>query len=154
MNYLTDPLIWKRFYKNMAANKFNPYSYRRFKKQNRSGRGLYGRFRHSYMIPVNPNAIDTETNSVNTTMVSLVAASEERTTSEMKDVKEKKKPHVKLLNSIKSKKKKKRLKTKKVNKRSTSNPNKKKTKRYPKRKLGKDYYDNVWNQSSVKKRKG
>lgn len=92
MNYLTDPLIWKRFYKNMAAKKFNPYSYRRSNKQNRSGRGLHGRFRHSYMIPVNPNAIDnTETNSVNTTMVSPVAAAEERATSEMKDIKEKKK---------------------------------------------------------------
>ena len=108
MNYLTDPLIWKRFYKTMAANKFNPYSYRRSKKQNRSGRGLHGRFRHSYMIPVNPNAIDTETNSVNTTMVSPVAAAEERATSEMKDIKEKKKPHVKVLNSIKGKKKKKK----------------------------------------------
>lgn len=60
------------------------------------------------MIPVNPNAIDTETNSVNTTMVSPVAAAEERATSEMKDIKEKKKPHVKVLNSIKGKKKKKK----------------------------------------------
>lgn len=62
--YVTDPLIWERFYKNMAKNNFNPYKYRRVNKQNLIGRGLHGRVRHSYMIPVNANAKDTETSSV------------------------------------------------------------------------------------------
>lgn len=152
--FVTDPLIWERFYKNMAKNKFNPYQYRRFKKHNQSGRGLHGRFRHSYMIPVNPNAIDTETNSVNTTMVSPVAAAEERATSELKNVTQEKKPHVKVPNHIKKRKKKKKLKVKKSSKSSTSKTNKTKKNKNPrKRKIGKDFYDSVWNQPSTKKQR-
>lgn len=151
--FVTDPLIWERFYKNMAKNKFNPYHYRRFK--NQGGRGLHNRFRHSYMIPVNPNAIDTETNPVNTTMVSPVAAAEERATSELKNITKEKKPHVKVPNHIKKRKKKKKLKVKKSNKPSTSKTDKTKKikKNSLKRKIGKDFYDSVWNQSSVKKQK-
>lgn len=152
-NYLTDPLIWKRFHKNMEGNKFNAYSYRRLKRKNQLGRGLHGRFRHSYMIPVNVNANDTETNSISTTMVSPVVASEDRATSEMKDVKEKKKPHVKVSSIIKRKNKKKKLKTKKERKQSTSKTTKKRTRRASKKKFNKDYYDNVWSSVSVKKKR-
>lgn len=105
MNFVTDPVIWERFNKNMASNQFNPYTYRRSKKRNQLGRELHGRFRNSYMIPVNPNAVDTDTNPVKPTVILHVAAAEERASSEMKVVREKKKPHVRVLNNIKTSRK-------------------------------------------------
>ena len=89
MNYVTHPILWEIFYKDMASNKFNPYTYRRLKKRKRTGRGLHGRYRNSYRIPVNPNAIDVDTNSIESTMISPVAAADERANSEMKVVRKK-----------------------------------------------------------------
>lgn len=78
----------------------------------------------------------------------------------MKDIKDNKKPHIKVFNGIKGKKKRKNSKAKKLTNYSTSKANKKvrknkkkKPKKSFKRKLGKDYYESVWHQSSVKKRK-
>lgn len=87
MNLTTESTLWEQFYKNMASNKFNPYQYRRIKRKRHSGRGLHGRFRNYYMIPVNPNAVDVNKNVIKSTMVSPVAAAEERAMSEMKDLK-------------------------------------------------------------------
>lgn len=150
MNLTTESTLWEQFYKNMASNKFNPYQYRRIKRKRHSGRGLHGRFRNSYMIPVNPNAVDVNKNVIKSTMVSPVAAAEERAMSEMKDLKKEEKPHVKVKNIIKDKRKKKKLKTKKSNKGSTSRLNKKEK---LKRKFDKNYYDNAWNQYRVKRKR-
>lgn len=152
--YLTNPTLWLNFYRNMANNKFNPYKYRRQKK-NQVGRGLHGRFRGSYMVPVNPNAMDdTDSTTVNTKLVTPVAAAEQRAESELKEQKENNKPHVKILKAIKRSKSKKRVIKKKASKRSSSkSKSNRKYKKSRKRKLNKDYQDSVWNQPVVKKRR-
>lgn len=77
--YVSDPTIWSLFYQNMSKNKFNPYKNRKQKK-NQTGRGMYGRFRGSYMIPVNSNTTS-ENSQTNTPLVTPVSAAEERTVS-------------------------------------------------------------------------
>lgn len=102
------------------------------------------------MIPVNFNATDAETNLEPTTLMSPVAAAEERALSEMKT----EKPHVKVRKTIKRKKRKKKISRKKSNIRSTSEAEraksnkrstfKEKKKKSGKRKLSTDYSDSVW----------
>lgn len=60
--------------KNMSENKFNAYKYRNKKSQ--KGRGMYGRYRGSYMIPVNQNTTSDSTPLVKTSLVSPVAATQ------------------------------------------------------------------------------
>lgn len=93
--YLTNPTMWLNFYRNMANNKFNPYKYR--KKQNQIGRGLDGRMRGSYIIPVNSNARDTDSSEVQTSLVTPVEAAEKRAASEHKEQQENNIPHVKIM---------------------------------------------------------
>jgi len=66
----------------MSNNKCNPYRYRKHR-TNQTGRGLHGRFRGSYMIPVNSNT-STDDSILNTPLVTPVAASEERAESQLK----------------------------------------------------------------------
>lgn len=107
----------------MAKQHFNPYKYKKSRRINQTGRGLHGRYRDSYMIPVNSNAEDiVEPNPVPMIMVPPVAAAEDRALSEMKT--EKEKPQVKVRKIIKRRKRKKKISRKKSNKRSTSKPKK------------------------------
>lgn len=88
--------MWLNFYRNMANNKFNPYKYRK-QKQSQIGRDLYGRFKGSYMVTVNPNPLDSESTPIKSTLVTPVAAAEVRAVSELTEEKQNKKPHVKIL---------------------------------------------------------
>ncbi|CAC5426260.1 unnamed protein product [Mytilus coruscus] len=89
----------------MSKKSFDPY---KLKKQNKiqTGRGLYGRFRGSYLIPVNPNSTQTESTLIQNKLVAPVEADAERAESELKENNSKKKPHVKILKSIKVEKRK------------------------------------------------
>ena len=50
--YISDPSIWKKFYKNMTGGKFNPYNYR----NKQRGGGIANMYSTKpYMIPVNPH---------------------------------------------------------------------------------------------------
>jgi hypothetical protein len=100
---VSDATIWQKFYKNMSENKFNPYKYRK-KKLNQTGRGLYGRYRGSYMIPVNQNTASDSIPTANTSLVTPVAATEQRAESQMKEEAKLGKPRVKLIKSIKNRK--------------------------------------------------
>ena len=63
--YVSDPSLCDTFFKNMANKKFNPYKLRK-NKIRQIGRGLHGRFRGSYIIPVNPNVVKEEGKKNNT----------------------------------------------------------------------------------------
>lgn len=147
--YVTDPSMWERFYKNMAKKNFNPYKYNKRKRINQTGRGLHGRYRDSYLVPVNSNAADIDANVIPTTIVSPVAAAEDRALSEMKADTEK--PHVKVRKDIKRRKRKKKVSREKSSKRSRPTQRKKKPPR--KRKNNNEYGDSVWNPSYNKKRR-
>ena len=101
----------------MSKNKFNPYKFRK-KRTNQTERGLYGRFRGSYMIPVNPNT-STDNSNANTSFATPVAASEERAESLLKEEVKQARPHVKLVKVIKRGKSKKRFIKRKSSKRKT-----------------------------------
>ena len=104
----------------MSENKFNAYKYRT-KTKNQTGRGMYGRYRGSYMIPVNQNTTANSTPAVKTPMVSPIAATEKRAESQMKEETKLGKPRVKLIKkSIKRKKQGKQLNKKKADKKRTS----------------------------------
>lgn len=178
--YVSDPTIWQRFYKNMSENKFNAYKYRK-KEKNQTGRGMYGRYRGSYMIPVNQNTAFASTPTVKTSLVTPVAAGEQRAESQIQEDTKLGKPHVKLVKPIKRKKQSKRSNMKKVRKKTASNrssatikrktqsvkfssknnrkkltsrkaPSKRKEKLKPqKRKL--DFQHSIWGPAAVKKRK-
>ena len=96
----------------MSENKFNPYKYRK-KKQNQTGRCLYGRYRGSYMIPVNQSTASDSTPTANTSLITSVAATEQRAESQMKEEAKLGKPRVKLIKSIKKQKKSKKFNMKK-----------------------------------------
>jgi len=90
--YVSDPNLWDTFYKNMANKKFNPYKLRK-NKIRQIGRGLHRRFRGSYIIPVNPNAVKEEgRKSILTTLVTPVAAAEKRPLSQYKEEEKTKNP--------------------------------------------------------------
>lgn len=92
--YVTDPKIWEAFYKNMSENKFNPYKFRQHKKF-QTGRGRYGRFKGSYIIPVNQNIVNTDPEKTKTTLVTPIEAAAKRDASELKYDRGENKPHVK-----------------------------------------------------------
>lgn len=149
--YVTDPVMWENFYKNMSKKSFDPYKLR---KQNKiqTGRGLYGRFRGSYLIPVNPNSTQTESTLIQNKLVAPVEADAERAESELKENNSKKKPHVKILKSIKVKKRKNIVRKKKgVTKKSSKKKSVKQTSR--KRKHNRDYIDSVWKDIANKKKR-
>ena len=148
--YLSTPDLWGKFYKNMSRKTFNPYKFRKQKKI-QTGRGLYGRYRGSYLIPVNPNAIDTDVEKTKNTVISPVEAVAERAKSELKSEKQQKKPHVKVLKAIKRRKIKNRTRKKKISNKSTSQ--RKRQSKSRKRKLINAHKDSVWNQPSVKKKR-
>ena len=51
--YVSDPRLWKIFYKNMLEGKFYPQRY----KGRQTGGGIAGMYsKKPYMIPVNPHA--------------------------------------------------------------------------------------------------
>ena len=87
----------------MSENKFNPYKYRK-KKLNQTGRCLYGRYRGSYMIPVNQNTASDSIPTANTSLITPVVATEQRVESQMKKEAKLGKPRVKLIKSIKNRK--------------------------------------------------
>ncbi|CAG2236043.1 unnamed protein product [Mytilus edulis] len=68
----------------MSTKSFDPY---KFRKQNKiqTGRGLYGRFRGSYMIPVNPNSTQTESTLIQNKLVAPVEADAEIAETELKE---------------------------------------------------------------------
>ena len=70
--YVSDPTIWQNIYNNVSENKFNAHKYRK-KPKKQTGRGMYGRYRGSYMIPVNQNTTSDTTPIVKTPLVSPVA---------------------------------------------------------------------------------
>ena len=113
--YVSDPSLWETFYKNMADRKFSPYKYKKTKNNRKQiGRGrLHGRYRGSYLIPVNRHAVK-EDDKVHTDLVTPVAAAEERALSEYKEEKEHNEPRVKLNKRIKKTKKTKNVIKKKV----------------------------------------
>lgn len=61
------------------------------------GRGLHGRFRGSYLMLVQPKAVKEENKTKHTTLVTPVAAVEEKAIAEYKEEKERKKNIIKLL---------------------------------------------------------
>lgn len=87
--YVTGPSIWERFDKNMVQNKFNPYQYRKHIMIQRGGGGLYRRSKGSYMIPVNSNAIDSESNITKNTIITPIEADAKRALVELKNEREK-----------------------------------------------------------------
>jgi len=150
--YISDPNIWETFYKNMANNTFSPYKYRKKSRNTQIGRGLSNRYRGSYIIPVNPNAVREEVQPVTTTLVSPVAAAQERAVSENKDQKRDREPRVQLMKHIKKRTPKKKFIRKRSTKRNThqrkaSSKKSKHTEKPAKQKLTSEYYDSVWNQA-------
>lgn len=91
--YVSDPRVWKTFYKNMLDGKFNPDGFR--KKQVGSGiAGMYSK--KPYMIPVNPNLSEEEPKEVIGKQVSPMTAVEDRAKSELKEEMRDNVPHVPL----------------------------------------------------------
>lgn len=90
--YVSDPGVWKSFYKNMMNGKFHPTQYR----GRQSGGGIAGMYaKKPYMIPVNPHVShEQDSNTVVGKHVTPVAAVEERAKSEMKEAIKEKSPHV------------------------------------------------------------
>ena len=68
--YVTNPVLWDSFYKNMSQESFEPYKIQKRKKVQK-GRGLYRRFKASYLIPVNRNATEADQKAIQTKQVLL-----------------------------------------------------------------------------------
>lgn len=110
--YVSDPILWDTFYKNIANKTFNPYKLRK-NKIRQIGRGLHRRFRGSYIIPVNPNAVKEEgKKTIPPVIVTPVAVAEERALSEYKEEKKNQNPLIKLQKPTKDKNRVVRQKTK------------------------------------------
>jgi len=89
--YVSDPEVWRRFYRNMLDGKFNPEQYR----PRQSGGGIGGMYKKSYMIPVNPHLdYEQEEKIVVGKQVTPMAAVVERAKSELRDKIEQGLPHV------------------------------------------------------------
>lgn len=90
--YVSDPILWKDFYRSMLNEKFVPEQYGR--KQRGGGIAqLYTR--KPYMIPVNPHTEEKKNDeTIVGAQVTPVAAVEERAKSELKDEIQKRVPHV------------------------------------------------------------
>ncbi|CAC5370199.1 unnamed protein product [Mytilus coruscus] len=102
-------------------------------KKIQTGRGLYGRFKGSYLIPVNPNSVEAESKSIQIKQVTPVEADANRAESELKDDNGMNKPHVKLLKRIKGRK---RIKGGRKKKRVNEKTSKKRTSPKSKKKNG------------------
>lgn len=90
-SYVSDPRIWKTFYKNMLDGQFNPRNYKG--RQSRSGiAGMYSK--KPYMIPVNPHVTVEEPKGIVGKQVTPIAAVEERVKGELKDEIRENIPHV------------------------------------------------------------
>lgn len=92
--YVSDPRVWKSFYKNMIDGKFNPGYYR----GRQTGSGIANMYsKIPYMIPVNRHlSTEPEQTIVVGKEVTLTAAVEDRAKSEFKDTIEDGAPHVPL----------------------------------------------------------
>lgn len=82
--YVTDPVMWENFYKDISKKSVHPYKFRNTKKNNQTGRGLYRRYKGSYLIPVNSNSNNTDYKLIPTKQVSHVEADANRAKSELK----------------------------------------------------------------------
>jgi hypothetical protein len=89
--YVSDPRMWKSFYKNILGGQFDPGSYR----SRQVGGGVAGMYsKKPYMIPVNPHISKEPDEKVVGKQVTPVAAAEERARSELKTAVKKDLPHV------------------------------------------------------------
>ena len=124
--YVSDPRMWKSFYKNMMDGAFHPGHHR----GRQTGGGVAGMYsKKPYMIPVNPHVTkEPEEKIVVGRQVTPMTAVEDRAKSEMKKVLEDDQPHVpvkrrkgmKRVRPIKSRKVVKRVRSTKSLKVSTS----------------------------------
>lgn len=147
--YVTNPVLWETFYKTMDKKSSNSNK-RKLRKNIQSGGGLYRRFKGSYLIPVNNNASDTQQNTIQTKQVSPVEADVNRAKSEFEN--DSKKPHVKLLKSIKGRKMRKLNRKKKTFKKVTSSRKTKTKKGTTKRKRKANSIETVWDKPQKKRR--
>lgn len=89
--YVSDPRIWKTFYKNMVDGNFNPRSY----KGRQSGSGIAGMYsKKPYMIPVNPHITVEEPKEIFGKQVTPMVAVEERAKEDLKEEMRDNVPHV------------------------------------------------------------
>lgn len=89
--YVSDPRIWKTFYKNMVDGNFNPRSY----KGRQSGSGIAGMYsKKPSMIPVNPHITVEEPKEIFGKQVTPMVAVEERAKEDLKEEMRDKVPHV------------------------------------------------------------
>lgn len=89
--YVSDPRIWKTFYKNMVDGNFNPRSY----KGRQSGSGIAGMYsKKPYMIPVNPHITVEEPKEIFSKQVTPMVAVEERAKEDLKEEMRYNVPHV------------------------------------------------------------
>ena len=90
--YVSDPRVWKSFYKNMIDGKFNPGYYR----GRQSGCGIANMYsKKPYMIPVNPHVTtEPEQKIVVGKEVTPTAAVEDRARSEFNEAIQDGSPHV------------------------------------------------------------
>ncbi|KAJ8320135.1 hypothetical protein KUTeg_001722 [Tegillarca granosa] len=91
--YVSDPVIWRKFYKNMLNGKFRPEQYR---PNQTGGSGVAGMYADSlYKIPVNPNTDEEEKEKIIVgKQITPMAAEVERAKSELKEAIRKDRPHV------------------------------------------------------------
>ena len=91
--YISDPNVWRSFYKNMLEGKFNPAQYR---DRQIGGGGIAGMYaKKPYMIPVNPHiTTEPEEKLVVGQQVNPVTAVEERAKSDLKESIQDNKPHI------------------------------------------------------------
>jgi len=127
--YVSDPRIWKSFYKNMIDGKFDPGRYRGRQKGGGGIGGMYSK--KPYMIPVDPHVSreHEEEKVVVGKQVTPIAATEERAKSELKDAIKGHAPHVPVKRPIKDRKRKRSLSSRKGVKQTTSKKIHKKRKR-------------------------
>lgn len=89
--YVSDPRIWKTFYKNMVDGNFNPRSY----KGRQSGSGIAGMYsKKPYTIPVNPHITVEEPKEIFGKQVTPMVAVEERAKEDLKEEMRDNVPHV------------------------------------------------------------
>ena len=92
--YVSDPEVWRKFYRNMPNGKFRPEQYR---PKQKGGAGIAGMYANKpYIIPVDENAKDDDDDE-EMKQVTPVAASLERAKSEYKRKVEEGRPVVPLV---------------------------------------------------------
>jgi len=100
--YVSDPDVWRKFYRNMLDGKFDPSRYR----GQQTGSGIGGMYdKKPYMIPVNPHLEYKQKEKIVVGKeVTPVAAVVERAKSELKDTIKENVPHVPVEKNMRSKK--------------------------------------------------